>query len=632
MKSRQQNAKGGDQPSDRSFELAAVGMAHVGIDGRFIEVNKCLCRMVGYSRDELLNKNFAEITHPDDLQTDLDMLAQMLRGEIPNYTIDKRYYRKNGDDLWVRLTVSMQRDAEGRVEHCIAVIQELDSYRQKQYIQESLNEADAARNAALHTLESIDEAAALMDLSGQIEDATPMFCHLCDHELDELRNMDIREMIEGLIDAPVDPRIEDNIIETVKTSAAEKQFDEPLPVKISDGTVRWVIPHISNIYGKDEQLAARLLVLRNVTGLKQAQMASVESERKYRELVEHANNSILRVDLDFSIQFVNRFALNFFGYAEEELLGASLLETLIPRLDPDGQDQHAAMREMMDVPELHGSYDQKNQCRDSRQIWIHWSVRAIRDPQGKVRELLLVGTDIMKRKQAEIRADFFRKRSRMLADTLIETEKRERSEMAAYLHDHIIQLLSLSNIRLGGLLPVLEEKAAANDVDRLKGVRSLLSDAVGQCRSMMDQLVPALLNDLGLGAALQHLAEKHRQLDNTEIHIKDRLDDQQLTSALASILFRSARELLMNALKYAGPCRIEIQVWYETGLVHLQVADTGVGFDMEAVDEGNYDEDGGFGLFDIRERLEGLGGNLTIESRVGEGTVASVQVPYTSAS
>lgn len=617
---------------ERTSELAAVGLAHVGLDGRFLEVNDCLCRLAGYPREELLRKTYLEITHPDDLQADLDLLARLLRGEVPNYTIDKRFCRKNGEEMWCRITVSLQRNASGQAEHCISVIQQLDSCRREQYIKASFNEARAARNAALHALESIGEAAALVDSSGRIKDATPAFCQLCGYDLDGLTRKNLRDIVEGLSHSPAAPKIEISIVETVRDSADEKMFNEALPVKVEDGTTRWVIPHISNVLGKDGQPAARLLVLRNVTGLKQAQMELAESERKYRELVQNANNSILRIDLEFLIQFVNEFALNFFGYSANELLGASLLDTLVPRLDSDGVDQHEAMGQILEAPELHGNYDQNNQCRDGRLVWVHWSVRAIRDERGEVRELLLVGTDIMKRKLAEIQAEYFRKRSRMLADQLIENEKRERSQMATYLHDNIIQLISLSNIRLGGLIPVLEEVGSASDVERLQGIRSLLSDAVDQCRSMMNQLVPALLQELGLGAALRHLAEKHHHHDGTEIHVEDRLGDLEIPSSLASILFRSARELLMNALKYAGTCRIDIGLWIEAGQIHLRVADTGCGFDTRLLKDSSYDETGGFGLFDIRERLEGLSGELRIESRLGQGTVASVQIPCAAAS
>ena len=94
-----------------TFEQAAVGIAHVGIDGRWLRVNDKLCAIVGYPREELLQLTFQDITHPDDLEADLDYVRQVLSGEIKTYSMEKRYFRKDGSLVWVNLTVSLVRTA-----------------------------------------------------------------------------------------------------------------------------------------------------------------------------------------------------------------------------------------------------------------------------------------------------------------------------------------------------------------------------------------------------------------------------------------------------------------------------------------------------------------------------------------
>ncbi len=364
--------------------------------------------------------------------------------------------------------------------------------------------------------------------------------------------------------------------------------------------------------------------------LEQAREAASENERRYRELVEHANSAIIRIDTEFIIQFVNEYALNYFGYTAEDLVGQHFLEMLVPESDLNGADQHEACRRAAQSPEIYGSYDQQNCCKDGRWVWMHWSMRAIRDPRGLVRELLCVGVDITKRKDAEFRAESYRRRARRLADQLIASEERERALLAAYLHDNIIQNLSLANIRMGEALDDLGNAASESLANRLFSVRSLLSDAIVECRSVMDRLAPALLDELGLGAALKHLIEKQPRQKATEIEIDDRLGNRSLTPDLAALLFRSARELLINALKYAGPGRISIALWQDGDTIVVSVEDNGVGFDPEELEDSHYDDQGGFGLFAIRERLEGLGGTVAIDSVVGRGTVACIRVPYSS--
>src|SRR6266851_4825519 len=92
----------------KSFESAAIGMALVGTDGRFLEVNDSLCTIVGYPAEELVAKTFQEITHPDDLDLDLEYVRQVLAGAIPSYQLEKRYFHADGHTIvWVLLSVSL---------------------------------------------------------------------------------------------------------------------------------------------------------------------------------------------------------------------------------------------------------------------------------------------------------------------------------------------------------------------------------------------------------------------------------------------------------------------------------------------------------------------------------------------
>ncbi len=108
-----------------TFDLTALGIAHLGLDGRWLRVNQTLCDIVGYTREELLNKTFQEITHPDDLDTDLEYVRQVLAGEIQTYSMEKRYYRKDGALIWINLTVALVRESSGEPEYFISVVEDI---------------------------------------------------------------------------------------------------------------------------------------------------------------------------------------------------------------------------------------------------------------------------------------------------------------------------------------------------------------------------------------------------------------------------------------------------------------------------------------------------------------------------
>src|ERR671912_98387 len=111
----------------RSFEDAAIGMALVGTDGRFLRTNRSLCDMLGYREVELLGKTFQDITHPADLDADLDLLRRTLLGEIRTYQMEKRYFHKEGQVVWVLLSVSMVHNEEGDPLYFVSQIQDISA-------------------------------------------------------------------------------------------------------------------------------------------------------------------------------------------------------------------------------------------------------------------------------------------------------------------------------------------------------------------------------------------------------------------------------------------------------------------------------------------------------------------------
>jgi PAS domain S-box-containing protein len=108
-----------------TFEQAAVGIAHVAPDGRWLRVNDRLCVIVGYGRQEMLQKTFQDITHPDDLDKDRQLQEQILAGRIHTYSVEKRFFRKNGTIVWVDLTLSLMRDTHGQPEYFISVVYDI---------------------------------------------------------------------------------------------------------------------------------------------------------------------------------------------------------------------------------------------------------------------------------------------------------------------------------------------------------------------------------------------------------------------------------------------------------------------------------------------------------------------------
>ena len=128
------------------FETAAVGIARVAPDGRFLEVNQRLCEIVGYTREELLTKTFVDITHSDDLEEEWKERRRLLGSEIENFSIEKRYCRKDGSTVWVNLTLSLVRKADGSPDYYISVYEDISARKQAE---EKLRDSEERLRLAL---------------------------------------------------------------------------------------------------------------------------------------------------------------------------------------------------------------------------------------------------------------------------------------------------------------------------------------------------------------------------------------------------------------------------------------------------------------------------------------------------
>lgn len=121
------------------FELASVGIALVAPDGGWINVNAALCDIIGYTREELKNLTFQDITHPEDLNTDMGLLQQLVDNEIDHYQMEKRYLRKGDGPVWVSLSVTKKLSSEGHLEYFISIIQNIQA--RKELEQEARHDA-----------------------------------------------------------------------------------------------------------------------------------------------------------------------------------------------------------------------------------------------------------------------------------------------------------------------------------------------------------------------------------------------------------------------------------------------------------------------------------------------------------
>lgn len=143
------------------FDQAAVGIAYVALDGRWLRVNQKLCAIVGYTREELLNLTVQDITFQDDLEMDRVQHNRLLAGEIQTYVLEKRCYRPDRSLLWINLTVSLVRDSDGTPQYCILVIEDISERKRAEEERTQLLQREAAARVEVARRASQLEATSL---------------------------------------------------------------------------------------------------------------------------------------------------------------------------------------------------------------------------------------------------------------------------------------------------------------------------------------------------------------------------------------------------------------------------------------------------------------------------------------
>jgi PAS domain S-box-containing protein len=141
-----------------TFENAAVGIAHIDAEGRWLRINRKFLDMLGYSEEELRSLHFSDLTHPEDREEDLRQYGLLVRGELESYAIEKRYIRKGGLPIWVRVTRSPQRDNTGRVVHSLSVVEDIAARKQaEEVLGESRQRLGRIIESAMDAIVTVDE-------------------------------------------------------------------------------------------------------------------------------------------------------------------------------------------------------------------------------------------------------------------------------------------------------------------------------------------------------------------------------------------------------------------------------------------------------------------------------------------
>jgi len=251
-----------------------------------------------------------------------------------------------------------------------------------------------------------------------------------------------------------------------------------------------------------------------------------------------------------------------------------------------------------------------------------WTLAPLLDDEGQVEFLILSLNDVTELKQSEQNLHRQRQKQRELVAQLAMAEQQERWRMATVLHDELAQFLVAARLNLQAVDSELPEGDASRTVDR---AAELVGQAIAQTRSLSRRLSPPMLSPESWPQALQELVEGMASQWQIQLALEVSGESELLSEEICFTIFQAIRELLNNAHHHgeADTARVAVEVSNET--VTVKVRDDGLGFDVSALGQ-ELEQSGGFGLFNIRERIRYLEGRMDIASEPGEGTEVTISV------
>jgi PAS domain S-box-containing protein len=339
------------------------------------------------------------------------------------------------------------------------------------------------------------------------------------------------------------------------------------------------------------------------------------AEHLYRVFVDTMNEGAATFTPEGIVLYCNNRLGGMLKTSPDRVVGSSIYRFIPPAEAPGFE---SAVRKS-------GREDAKMELffkrEDQELVPVHLSLNAFRGQE--VSAICMVAMDLTERKRAEEKIGLYQGQLRALASELALAEERERRRLAAELHDRIGQTLALTKIKLSGLL---QSNACPGLASPLAEIARMIETTIQDTHSLIFEISPPLLYQVGFEAAVEWLAEHFQEQYGLAVEVKIGGRRNPLGGDLGIILFQVIRELLVNVIKHAGASRAKISMKYARNTLRVVVEDDGVGFAASPDElQGNME---GFGLFNIRERLHHAGARVTIESSPGKGTKATLIIPH----
>ncbi len=368
------------------FDHAPIGISHTNMEGDLLLVNDALGKMLGYSIDEFKEMTVEELTHTDDWKAESKLAQELFSGLRDSFTLEKRYFHKDGQIIWGRLNVSTKRDDEGKVEIIIGMVEDIT---ERMSAEEQLRESEKKFRAMF---EHAAVGVARVKMSGEIMEANKKVEEMFGYSNGQLVGINVFD-----ITIPDDLEAE----KLLSRELIEGKRDSYNMIKCyicKDGGRIWGRLTVSIVRDKSGNPEFTIGVIEDITTQRQAEKDLRSSEARFRSVFEDARIGMTMVSSDDHIIEVNSAYQDLVGYNIDELRKMTIANITHPDdVLIDAQLFEEVLQGKRSSYQMEKRYIRKN----GEMIWVHLTVTVVKDEQDEITFIVGMAEDITARKEAE---------------------------------------------------------------------------------------------------------------------------------------------------------------------------------------------------------------------------------------
>ena len=578
--------------------------------------------MLGYQADDMPHEfdTFVSLLHPDDRASAIEIIETAASGKPGRFEAEFRMRRNDGSYCWI---LSKGRLLEtGNVYRWIGIHSDLTERKKSQ---EALLKSEKKFRALV---EQSPFSTIILTPDGSVElanEASAKLWSFTPEAMTEMYNSYNILKDEQAAKVGLMPYIEraftgEKVVMPVVEYDAVETFNTP-PLTEPAGRKRWIQARMYPIKDSAGKVHNVILLEEDVSERREAETQIRESEEKYRTLVENIPDVTWTTDIYGSTSYVSSNIEEIYGYSPDEICSDPQLWLGRIHEEDVGRVKHA-----FDSYFRTGSgfdIEYRIMHKKGHWVWFHDRSIAIYEKDG-IKYADGVVSDITERKKTEQAIVDYQDRLKHLASELSRTEVRERRSIATDLHDQVGQSLAVMRMQLAAAIGKTTDPAI---IKSLEDVSDSLRQAIQETRSIMYDISSPMISELGLSAAISEWLEKHiGEKYSLRTQFSDDGEDKPLSEDTRSILFRNVRELLVNVVKHAKATQVSVEITRKGSNIQIIVEDDGQGMVKQMIAE-QQKQSRGFGLFSIEERMQDLGGSLSVENIPGHGVRAVITAP-----